>query len=102
MCIRDRDGFAQTHVVRQNAAEAVRGQIGQEVEAGHLVRAQGGLKLGGNVRLDIDLDFRGAVLDACLLYTSSSCQHGVLKSRLRPGRSVIPEQTYTPLFLLSN
>lgn len=58
------DGFAQTHVVRQNAAEAVRGQIGQEVEAVHLVRAQGGLKLGGNVRLDIDLDFRGAVLDA--------------------------------------
>ena len=32
----------------------------------------------------------------------SSCQHGVMKSGLRPGCSGFPEQTYTPLFLLSN
>ena len=32
----------------------------------------------------------------------SSCQHGVMKSGLRPGCSGFAEQTYTPLFLLSN
>ena len=57
------------------------------------VRANAGGKCRGGIRY-VPHRMRNHVF--------SSCQHGVLKSRLRPGRSVIPEQTYTPLFLLSN
>jgi hypothetical protein len=55
-------GFAQTHVVGQNAAEAVGAQVGQEVESFFLIRPQLGMNFGRHLRRDAGLQFSRTAL----------------------------------------
>ena len=58
------DGFAETHVVGEDAAEVVDREVGEELEAVDLIGTQGGVERRGHVRVDLELDVAGAVLDA--------------------------------------
>ena len=58
------DGFAEAHVVGEDAAEVVDGEVGEELEAIDLIGTQGGVEAVGDVRIDFELDVSGAVLDA--------------------------------------
>jgi len=44
------DGFAETHIVGEDAAEAVGGEMGEEVVSFFLIRAKRGAEFGGNGR----------------------------------------------------
>ena len=56
-------GFAQAHVVGEDAAEVIRREVGEEVEAGELVGAQLGEQFRRHGRRDARLDLDGAALD---------------------------------------
>ena len=58
------DGFAQAHVIGQDAAEIVGGEVGEELETIDLIGPQGGLEQCGNLGVDFELDIAGAILDA--------------------------------------
>ena len=57
------EGFAEAHVIGEDAAEAVGGQVGEEVESGFLVGPQSGGDGSGKGRGDAGLDFTGAALE---------------------------------------
>ena len=57
------DGFAETHVVGENAAEIVDGKVGEELEAIHLIGTQRGVERGGDIGVDLELDIARAALD---------------------------------------
>jgi len=56
--------LAQAHVIGQHAAEAVGGQVSEEMKPFHLVRAQFGGDAGGQRRRHPRLDLRSAALKA--------------------------------------
>ena len=56
-------GFAQAHVVGENATETVRGEVSEEVEALELVGAQLRRHAGGQIGRDAGFDFAGATLN---------------------------------------
>jgi hypothetical protein len=58
------DGFAEAHVIGEDAAEVVDREVGEELEAIDLIGAQGGVEAFRHVRIDLELDVAGAVLDA--------------------------------------
>ena len=58
------DRFSQSHIVGENSAEAVGGEIGEELEALGLVRTEIGLQRRGHLGVGIDLNILGAILDA--------------------------------------
>ena len=55
--------FAEAHVVREHAAETVRREVGEEVEAFDLVRAKISADAGGHRRIDAGLQLAGATMD---------------------------------------
>ena len=71
-------GFAQAHVVGQDAAEAVGGQVGEEVKALELVRAQLGGHAGRQVGRHAGLDLAGAALDLLDLLLGQELPGGVI------------------------
>ena len=58
------DGFAETHVIGEDAAEIVDREVGEEFEAIDLIRAQCRVERAGHIGVHLDLNVAGAVLDA--------------------------------------
>ena len=58
------DGFSESHVIGEDAAEVVDREIGEELETIDLIGPERGVEAFRKVRIDLELDVAGAVLDA--------------------------------------